>query len=62
MSLRLSYDDHQQALQESIDGFCRRSGTGPLFAHDNPLPPEFWHGLADLGVLALGTDAGGAAR
>ncbi len=59
MSLRLSYDDEQLALQGSVDGYCRRSGTGPLFAVDEPLPAGFWDGLAALGVLGLGTDAGG---
>lgn len=59
MNLKLSYDDEQLALQDSIDGFCRRSGTGPLFAVDEPLPAGFWAGLADLGVLFLGTEAGG---
>jgi alkylation response protein AidB-like acyl-CoA dehydrogenase len=59
VSLKLSYDDEQQALQSSIDGFCRRAGTGPLFALEHPLPQGFWSGLADLGVLALGTAAGG---
>ena len=59
MNLKLSYDDEQLALQDSIDGFCRRAGTGPLFAVDNPLPANFWSGLAELGVLFLGTEAGG---
>lgn len=59
MNLKLSYDDEQLALQDSIDGFCRRAGTGPLFAIDNPLPADFWSGLAELGVLFLGTEAGG---
>ncbi len=59
MSLRLSYDDEQLALQGSIDGYCRRAGTGPLFAVDQPLPAGFWEGLAELGVLGLGTETGG---
>jgi len=59
LNLKLSYDDEQLALQDSIDGFCRRVGTGPLFAADSPLPSTFWSGLASLGVLALGTEAGG---
>ncbi|MCE9622613.1 MAG: acyl-CoA dehydrogenase [Actinomycetia bacterium] len=59
MNLKLSYDDEQLALQDSIDGFCRRAGTGPLFATDAPLPATFWSGLASLGVLLLGTEAGG---
>jgi len=59
MNLKLSYDDEQLALQDSIDGYCRRAGTGPLFAVDDPLPGSFWSGLASLGVLLLGTDAGG---
>lgn len=59
MNLKLSYDDEQLALQDSIDGYCRRAGTGPLFAVDEPLPGSFWVGLASLGVLLLGTDAGG---
>ncbi len=59
MNLKLSYDDEQLALQDSIDGYCRRAGTGPLFAADDPLPKSFWSGLAELGVLLLGTEAGG---
>jgi len=59
LNLKLSYDDEQLALQDSIDGFCRRAGTGPLFASDTPLPAGFWPGLAELGVLLLGTEAGG---
>lgn len=59
MNLKLSYDDEQLALQDSIDGYCRRAGTGPLFAADEPLPKGFWSGLAALGVLTLGTEAGG---
>ena len=59
VKLKLSYDDEQLALQDSIDRFCRRAGTGPLFAVDDPLPGSFWSGLAELGVLLLGTDAGG---
>lgn len=59
MNLKLSYDDEQLALQDSIDGFCRRAGTGPLFAVDTPLPATFWPSLASLGVLLLGTEAGG---
>lgn len=59
VDLKLSYDDEQLALQDSIAGFCRRAGTGPLFALDDPLPPSFWSGLAQLGVLVLGTEAGG---
>jgi alkylation response protein AidB-like acyl-CoA dehydrogenase len=59
LNLKLSYDDEQLALQDSIDGFCRRAGTGPLFAADDPLPGAFWSGLASLGVLVLGTDIGG---
>lgn len=59
MALKLAYDDHQLALQASIDGFCGRSGTGPLFTVEDQLPAGFWPGLADLGVLALGTEAGG---
>lgn len=59
MNLKLSYDDEQLALQDSIDGFCRRVGTGPLFAIDDPLPAALWSGLAELGLLSLGTSAGG---
>jgi hypothetical protein len=59
LNLKLSYDDEQLALQDSIDGYCKRAGTGPLFAVDDPLPGSFWSGLASLGVLYLGTDIGG---
>jgi alkylation response protein AidB-like acyl-CoA dehydrogenase len=59
MTLRLSYDDEQLALQDSISGHCRRSGTGPLFAWDDALPEGFWSGLGALGVLQLGTAQGG---
>lgn len=59
MSLKLSYDDDQAALQQSIAGFCERSGLGPLYAVDDPLPDGFWTGLAEIGVLGLGTDEGG---
>ena len=59
LSLKLSYDDEQLALQDSIDGYCRRAGTGPLFTWNDPLPESFWSGLAALGVLQLGTQTGG---
>jgi alkylation response protein AidB-like acyl-CoA dehydrogenase len=59
VSLQLDYDDEQVALQDSIDGYCRRSGTGPLFACRDELPAGFWDGLAALGVLGLGTESGG---
>ncbi|WP_420639517.1 acyl-CoA dehydrogenase family protein [Candidatus Poriferisocius sp.] len=59
MSLDLSYGDELLALQASVDGFCRRAGTGPGFCSSSPLPEGFWSGLADLGVLGLGTQSGG---
>lgn len=59
MALKLAYDDEQLALQASIEGFCARAGTGPLFTLEDPLPAGFWDGLAELGVLGLGTVRGG---
>lgn len=59
MSLDLGFDDDQLALQRSVDGYCTRAGTGPLFTVDDPLPEGFWQGLAGLGVLGLGTENGG---
>lgn len=59
MGLELSYGDEQVALQESLAGFCEHAGLGPRYAIDDPLPPDFWSGIADIGVLGLGTDEGG---
>ena len=59
MGLDLAYSSEQQELARSVDGLCRRCGTGAGFTDSEPLPPEYWSGLADLGVLALGTADGG---
>lgn len=55
VDLDLDFDDAQQALAASVDGYCTRAGVGPELCADDPLPPSFWSGLADLGVLGLGT-------
>ena len=59
MGLDLSYSGEQQELARSVDGLCRRCGAGAGFTDAEPLPPKYWSGLADLGVLALGTAEGG---
>ena len=59
MSLDLSYRSEQQELARSVDGLCRRCGTGAGFTDSDPLPEQYWRGLAELGVLGLGTAAGG---
>lgn len=59
VTLDLSYNREQVALQRSIAGHCERSGLGPLAASSVGLPVGFWAGLAELGVLGLGTVEGG---
>lgn len=59
MGLDLSYSGEQQELARSIDGLCRRCGTGTGFTDAEPLPERYWEGLAGLGVLGLGTTEGG---
>lgn len=59
MSLDLSYSPEQQELARSVDGLCRRCGTGAGFTDTEPLPQRYWQGLAELGVLGLGTTEGG---
>ncbi|MCY4421822.1 MAG: acyl-CoA dehydrogenase family protein [Acidimicrobiaceae bacterium] len=59
MGLDLAYSVEQQELARSVDGLCRRCGTGAGFTDSEPLPQKYWSGLADLGVLALGTADGG---
>ena len=59
MALDLAYSAEQQELARSVDGLCRRCGTGAGFTDSEPLPQDYWSGLADLGVLALGTADGG---
>ncbi|MXW89027.1 MAG: acyl-CoA dehydrogenase [Acidimicrobiaceae bacterium] len=59
MSLGLSYRSEQEELARSVDGLCRRCGTGAGFTDSDPLPEQYWRGLAELGVLGLGTAAGG---
>ena len=56
MSLDLSYSAEQVALQTSIATFCERSGLGPLYTVHEALPDGFWPGLAEIGVLGLGTE------
>lgn len=56
MSLDLSYSAEQVALQTSIATFCDRSGLGPLYTVHEALPDGFWAGLAEIGVLGLGTE------
>ena len=52
----LSYSAEQVALQTSIATFCERSGLGPLYTVHEALPDGFWPGLAEIGVLGLGTE------
>ncbi len=59
MSLDLSYSAEQSELARSVDGLCRRCGAGAGFTGTDPLPEQYWRGLAELGVLGLGTAAGG---
>ncbi len=59
MSLDLSYSAEQSELARSVDGLCRRCGAGAGFTGSDPLPEQYWRGLAELGVLGLGTAAGG---
>jgi len=59
MTLDLSYRPEQSELARSVDGLCRRCGTGAGFTDSDPLPEQYWRGLAELGVLGLGTAAGG---
>ena len=62
MGLDLSYGPEQQELARSVDGLCRRCDTGAGFTETDPLPQRYWSGLADLGVLGLGTaEVGGGA-
>jgi alkylation response protein AidB-like acyl-CoA dehydrogenase len=68
--LDLSYDDAQEALAESVRGYVSRHqhgaesespGDGGASLQFAPGSPDWqlWRGLADLGVLALGTPEGG---
>ena len=59
MALDLDYSPEQQELARSVDGLCRRCGTGAGFTESEPLPQRYWQGLAELGVLGLGTAEGG---
>lgn len=64
MSLDLSYSAEQQALADSVRGHCERTLAmphvdGSASVAVDPLPAGYWSGLAELGVLALGTPEGG---
>jgi alkylation response protein AidB-like acyl-CoA dehydrogenase len=54
----LDYDDVDAALARSLDGLCQARLDGQ---RDGalPLPGGWWKELAALGVLGLGTEAGG---
>lgn len=58
MALSLGYEDEQTALVESIQRFCSEHCTDEVVRRGEA-PPELWRGLAELGVLALGTREGG---
>ncbi|MBM12823.1 MAG: acyl-CoA dehydrogenase [Chloroflexi bacterium] len=55
MSLNLDYAPEQQELSVSLGGFCDRIGVSPDATVQEPLLQPYWSGLADLGVLGLGT-------
>ena len=58
----LGFNDEQEELAASVRGLCDRMGTGQDFTEHDPLPEAFWTGLAELGVLGLGTETiGGGA-
>lgn len=59
MTLDLSYNSEQTALQRSIGGLCGRLGLGPRYVPTHEMPAGYWDGLAELGVLGLGTHDGG---
>ncbi len=58
MTLELEFGEEQEALAESVRGFCGRHCTREV-VRDEGVPDELWRGLADLGVLALATPEGG---
>lgn len=58
MSLDLGYEEEQEALAESVRRFCERQCTDEVVRAIG-VPEELWRGLADLGVLALGSPEGG---
>jgi alkylation response protein AidB-like acyl-CoA dehydrogenase len=57
--LDLGFNDEQEELATSVRGLCERMGTGQDFTEHEPLPGPFWSGLAELGVLGLGTESMG---
>lgn len=59
MSLDLSFDDAQQAIADTLAQFCAdRVDAEALKAAGGAFPRALWQGLAELGVLALGTEEG----
>jgi alkylation response protein AidB-like acyl-CoA dehydrogenase len=57
--LDLSYDDDQVALADSVRRWLSHRAVDDDAATTEPVPQGLWEGLADLGVLALGTPEGG---
>jgi hypothetical protein len=59
LSLDLGFDDAQQAIFDSLSQFCvERCGERSVKALAGEFPGALWKELADLGVLALATEAG----
>ncbi len=60
MSLDLEFDDGQQAIAGSVAQFCReRCNEETLRSAAGGFSRELWRSLAELGVLALGSEEGG---
>ena len=58
MTLDLEFDEDDAALASSVKRYCADRCTPERFA-GWAWPNDFWRGLGDLGVLALGTAEGG---
>lgn len=59
MSIDLEFDDGQQAIADTLQGFCAdRLPEEQLRVHSGALPEGLWQEIAELGVLATGTSEG----
>jgi alkylation response protein AidB-like acyl-CoA dehydrogenase len=59
LSIDLAFDDAQQAIANALDQFCAdHCSEEAVKAIAGKFPTALWHGIADLGVLALATPEG----
>ncbi len=60
MNLDLEFDAEQEALAQSVRGFCARHvDDASVRATADTFPADIWRGMAELGVLGLATPEGG---